>query len=295
MFFYATRQNIVTDNTGKHGIATHVSLFRTRNEFINHTSKHTQSSKIHFVCGTKTTLSFPRLSLTLRGHHNYAMRHRMKLAITVALRVLMAWVISASSSYALPHSMFDMSETFSPNTIRFIKWNTAIERTHAQAELPVTSCNDESFHPCHVVAWENLLKDWKGMKFPARLSAVNAYANTFPYVIDMMNWGIEDFWATPYEFIVKDGDCEDYAIAKYISLRAAGVPIGRMRIIVVQDMNLGGVIHAVLGVYDDKNTLYILDNQIKQVVKASSIYHYKPIYGINEQGWWAYSPRTSGG
>jgi predicted transglutaminase-like cysteine proteinase len=49
------------------------------------------------------------------------------------------------------------------------------------------------------------------------------------------------------------------------------------------------VIHAVLGVYD-KGEWLILDNQSTQVMPALSIYHYKPIYGINEDAWWSYQP-----
>jgi predicted transglutaminase-like cysteine proteinase len=105
----------------------------------------------------------------------------------------------------------------------------------------------------------------------------------------MVNWGMEDYWETPYEFQEISGDCEDYAISKYYSLRAIGVPADRMRVIIVQDLNLGGIIHAILGVYEDGDLL-ILDNQAKQVLPAMRIYHYRPIYGVNEEAWWAYYP-----
>jgi predicted transglutaminase-like cysteine proteinase len=61
-----------------------------------------------------------------------------------------------------------------------------------------------------------------------------------------------------------------------------------MRIIIVQDFNLGGIIHAILGVYGDNDELFILDNQIDQVMPAMKIYHYRPIYSVNEDWWWAY-------
>ena len=86
------------------------------------------------------------------------------------------------------------------------------------------------------------------------------------------------------------GNCKDYAIAKYYSLRALGIPAERLRVIVLQDLNLGGIIHAVLGIYDG-DKLLILDNQVKQVMPALKIYHYRPIYGINEDHWWEYFPR----
>lgn len=216
---------------------------------------------------------------------------RMRLAITLAFSAFYLLVFSPHS-HAAKVSVLDAAKTYSSDISRFEKWNKVVERDREQAELSESSCGDEQFHPCHVLAWSGRLKEWGRLEFFARLSAVNTYANAHPYVTDMVNWGVPDFWETPYEFMVKNGDCEDYAIAKYISLRLAGVRTDQLRVIIVQDMNLGGVMHAILGVYDDNNTLYILDNQIKQVVKASSIYHYKPIYGINEHGWWAYLPKT---
>ena len=57
-----------------------------------------------------------------------------------------------------------------------------------------------------------------------------------------------------------------------------------MRIVIVQDLNLK-VAHAVLAVYLD-DTIKILDNQIKQVVEAGTIRHYRPIYSVNEESWW---------
>jgi len=63
------------------------------------------------------------------------------------------------------------------------------------------------------------------------------------------------------------------------------VPTDDMRIEIVQDLNLGGIIHAILIVFED-GKVYVLDNQIKQVMLAVDIYHYKPIYSINEKHWW---------
>jgi predicted transglutaminase-like cysteine proteinase len=57
-----------------------------------------------------------------------------------------------------------------------------------------------------------------------------------------------------------------------------------MRIVVLQDLNLK-VTHAVLAVDLDGKT-WILDNQIKQVIDAERIRHYRPVYSVNEKGWW---------
>jgi predicted transglutaminase-like cysteine proteinase len=62
-----------------------------------------------------------------------------------------------------------------------------------------------------------------------------------------------------------------------LSLRALGFPPSQLRVVVLQDLNLK-IAHAILVVY--------LDNQIRGVVNARTIHHYKAIYSINEKYWW---------
>jgi predicted transglutaminase-like cysteine proteinase len=100
----------------------------------------------------------------------------------------------------------------------------------------------------------------------------------------MANWRELDYWATPLEFLARSGDCEDFAIAKYQVLRALGVPIDDMRIVIVNDRARRAT-HAVLAVYVDGRPL-ILDNLRNDVVAADLIGDYEPVYSINEQGWW---------
>ena len=164
-----------------------------------------------------------------------------------------------------------------------------MERFSQQSSRSDEDCGKEKFHPCVVKDWRNMITQIKNKPLRERVEIVNQWANAHPYIVDQLNWGMEDFWETPYEFMDISGDCEDYAIAKYYTLRATGVSQDEMRIIIVQDFNLGGIIHAVLGVYVD-DVLLILDNQAKQVRPALSIYHYRPIYGVNEDWWWSSTP-----
>lgn len=201
-----------------------------------------------------------------------------------ALNVIVA---VSSPAHAAPQSYFSMSESYSDDIKPFPKWTGMMERFGDQRKVPDDQCGTAQFHPCEVKEWKAMLEGLRSRNLKQQLDQVNDFGNAHPYTIDQVNWGMEDYWETPYEFMEVNGDCEDYAITKYYSLRSLGVPADRLRIIIVQDFNLGGIIHAVLGVYGS-DTLYILDNQIKQVMEASRIYHYKPIYSINEQGWWAY-------
>lgn len=129
---------------------------------------------------------------------------------------------------------------------------------------------------------------------PEKLAAVNRFFNRAPYVVDPVNWGVPDYWASPGQFAAKDGDCEDYAIAKYLALRRLGVSAAKMRVVVLEDRNLG-TDHAVLAVRDETGRIWILDNQTPVVVDAARVRHYRPVYSINEEAWWLHAGGESSG
>jgi len=116
---------------------------------------------------------------------------------------------------------------------------------------------------------------------------VNSLMNEKKYILDKNNWGKSDYWATPIEFMQRGGDCEDFAIAKYMSLKALGVPESRLRVAIVQDERKD-IPHAILIVYAENGPV-ILDNQIDDVRSADSIYHYRPIFSINSDSWWLHT------
>ncbi len=180
--------------------------------------------------------------------------------------------------------LFDSKETVSTNLRPFPKWNGALERYFDDEEMAESGCNDKEFSKCHLIKWRDFLDDIRQEDRHMQVKAVNFYMNQTPYILDPINWGVPDYWATPYQFYIKDGDCEDYSIAKFMSLRALGFSNDDMRVVVLKDENLD-VIHAILAVYlEDK--IYILDNQIEQLMEDTDIHHYTPIYSINETHWW---------
>jgi predicted transglutaminase-like cysteine proteinase len=207
------------------------------------------------------------------------------LLLACLLMCLPAYRAQARDSY------FDMSEIRSDNLTPFPKWTGVVARYAEQRKVPDGECDKVAFHPCDALSvWRAMLSGLHGKPYGEQLDQVNRWANAHPYVIDALNWGVEDYWETPYEFMSVNGDCEDYAIAKYYSLRALGIPAEKLRVIIVQDFNLGGIIHAILGAYDKDGRMLILDNQSPTVIPALDIYHYRPIYGVNEEAWWLYQP-----
>src|SRR3546814_5982166 len=76
------------------------------------------------------------------------------------------------------------------------------------------SCEETRFNRCHHRRWTAFVESLKGLGLEEKLDRVNREMNRYRYILDMANWGVKDYWATPFQFFRKDGDCEDYAIAK---------------------------------------------------------------------------------
>ncbi|MGI8526647.1 MAG: transglutaminase-like cysteine peptidase [Pseudolabrys sp.] len=71
----------------------------------------------------------------------------------------------------------------------------------------------------------------------ARAGEVNRAVNlAIRPLSDQAQFGVPDFWASPLvTFASGAGDCEDYAIAKYVALREAGMAASDSRLIVLRD------------------------------------------------------------
>ena len=118
------------------------------------------------------------------------------------------------------------------------------------------------------------------------LRYVNSFWNTWPYVEDIVNWRQEDYWEIPAEFLKKSGDCEDYSIIKYFTLKELGIPPESMRVVVVRD-TIRNFAHAVLVVYLNDDA-FILDNLSNSVLSHTKVRQYSPQYSVNEFGRWAH-------
>ena len=151
---------------------------------------------------------------------------------------------------------------------------------------PTATCATTNFNRCHYKEWQRFTESVRALPKDRQLDAVNTFFNKHRYIVDPINWGVADYWETPGQFFDKNGDCEDYAIAKYMTLRDLGWETSAMRVVIVQDMNLK-LVHAILAVKTDGKTV-ILDNQLAVVIEPRRIKHYRPIYAVNEDGWWRF-------
>jgi predicted transglutaminase-like cysteine proteinase len=137
-------------------------------------------------------------------------------------------------------------------------------------------------------AWAALLRGVAGEPRLRQVREINRFINGWEYRTDADNYGRSDYWATPFEFFRRSGDFENYAIAKYRSLRLLGWPADRLRMVVVQDV-IRDLPHAVLAVYLE-DEVYILDNLTDAVLPQARVGHYVPYYSVNEVTRWAHTP-----
>jgi len=171
----------------------------------------------------------------------------------------------------------------------FPQWLSVLER-HLLNVSAASSCQSTQFNQCHLKQWQVYLKSIKHLPLMSQIKLVNKYANQKEYILDIKNYAVADYWATAKEFLVNSGDCEDYAIIKMLSMKWLGYDVNSMRVVVVQDTNLR-VAHAVMAIKIN-NDIFILDNQIEEVISHTDIFHYVPVYSINEDNWWMHLPAT---
>ncbi len=190
---------------------------------------------------------------------------------------------AAASAPEYP-KLFGTTEVRSANLAAFPKWTGLLERYFGELDVPAGDCEDANFNQCHLKYWGRFLDNLRDVDPMVQLGRIHSYMNEAPYITDPHNWNMPDYWATPKQFFDRDGDCEDYAIAKFTSLRALGWDNDHMRIVVLKDLNLG-IAHAVLVVYFE-GVAWVLDNQIEQLITADNIHHYRPLFSLNEESWW---------
>jgi predicted transglutaminase-like cysteine proteinase len=136
-----------------------------------------------------------------------------------------------------------------------------------------------------------LIHDARALDPLGQLLAINRFFNRYiEFATDEQAWGQVDYWASPLETLQKRrGDCEDYAIAKYFSLLAAGMPVARLRLVYVRAQLDDGPAqaHMVLAYYPGAGgETLILDNLVDEVLPASRRSDLAPVFSFNSDGLW---------
>jgi predicted transglutaminase-like cysteine proteinase len=142
-------------------------------------------------------------------------------------------------------------------------------------------------------ALQQVMAEIAGKPDAVQLKAVNDFYNRrLAYREDIDTWGVEDYWASPLESLGKGaGDCEDYAIGKYFTLVALGMPHARLRLVYVRasiaDAPRGYVPHMVLAYYPQADAEpLVLDNLQPDIRPAGQRPDLAPVFSFNAEGLW---------
>ncbi len=203
-----------------------------------------------------------------------------------ALALLGAWLAVTPAASAQP-ALFGTAEFRAPSLAALPQWRRALNRIEAERSTYRACAEPDGDCPSRgAEAWQAMIRAEEGRPRLEQLDRVNRFLNAWRYKEDSKNYGRRDYWASPLEFLAHSGDCEDYAIAKYVTLRELGFAVDQLRLVVVQDI-VRDLAHAVLAVYVG-DEVYILDNLTRRVTPQEQLPQYVPYYSTNETTRWAH-------
>jgi predicted transglutaminase-like cysteine proteinase len=137
--------------------------------------------------------------------------------------------------------------------------------------------------------WNKMMIKASGLTELEQLKAVNNYFNRIKYLSDKKHWGKNDYWATSFEFIGSGaGDCEDFATAKYFSLKLLGIADKKLQLSYVKLKTRNkkySSSHMVLSYFPTPDAEPILlDNVNLRLKLASQRPDITPIFSFNASG-----------
>ena len=190
-----------------------------------------------------------------------------------------AWVAPALGSE--PFRLFTFR---APEGPLWAKWRLLEQDLRREASV-LDRCRTEPDRcPTAARLFLNLIAELAEHVGRPRLELVNQQVNAaIRYQSDMAQHGMPDLWSAPLAtFESGRGDCEDYAIAKYVALREAGVAEDDLRLLLVKDLSAQQD-HAVLAARHEGRWL-ILDNLRHHVSDDGEIGYFVPLFALGQQG-----------
>lgn len=207
-------------------------------------------------------------------------------ALAVAMMVLVIAPSSRSDAADFP-SLFNTIAYKNESLAALPQWQRVLDEI-VQEKTTYQACA-QGLSPCApkaLLAWRAMINAQSGQTHIAQMRAVNRFVNQWPSKADIDNHQQQDFWSSPLTFLRQSGDCEDYAIIKYVSLREMGFDAEQLRIVIVKD-SLRDLAHAILAVHVE-GEIYILDNLFQAILPQMKVRQYLPYYSVNEQARWAH-------
>jgi predicted transglutaminase-like cysteine proteinase len=170
------------------------------------------------------------------------------------------------------------------------KWNSVSADIAADRDV-LRHCREAAL-ACPAPAQKLLavIAEGLGREGRARIGTINRAINlAIKPMSDLAQWGVIDRWSAPLETLGSGrGDCEDYAIAKYVALSEAGIGENDLRLVIVRDLGFGED-HAILAVRDGEKWL-LLDNRRLVLLEDSELQQVEPLFALNRDGVREFTP-----
>ena len=199
----------------------------------------------------------------------------------------LASVTSATSSFP---PIEDTSEPFGLGTISVVpgelqaKWRKV--EVDIRADMEILAHCREQMQSCPPAAQRFLaiIEEGRARTGRGRIGVINRAVNlAIRPTSDFAQWGVPDHWSSPLETLSTGrGDCEDYAIAKYIALVEAGIAEQDVKLIIEQDLATKQD-HAVVATRY-KGAWIVLDNRWFALVQDHELRRMIPLFVLDFEG-----------
>ena len=186
----------------------------------------------------------------------------MAILLSTFMLMLIPFAILSPTNAAERIKLFGTREFRSEGLVKFPKWQDTLTRFNDEKSVTSSKCESSFFRRCNINEWRDFLDDIANTDKRWQIDLVHKHINETRYIVDPINWGKNDYWATPFQFLDRDGDCEDYALLKRRMLISRGWPVSSLLLTVVRDEKGDG--HAVLTARTKQGD-FILDNKVEQL------------------------------
>ena len=165
-----------------------------------------------------------------------------------------------------------------------MKWNGVV--ADIRAERDVLARCDEAPQLCPAAAQKFLavVADGRARTGRGRIGVINRAVNlAIEPMSDLAQWGVADRWSSPLQTLTTGrGDCEDYAIAKYVALTQAGVSEDDVKLVIVRNLATGEDHAVVAARLDDK--WIVLDNRRLTLLQDMEMEGVLPLFVLDHEG-----------
>jgi predicted transglutaminase-like cysteine proteinase len=164
------------------------------------------------------------------------------------------------------------------------KWNELTAEVRSESEILARCRTDAAHCPAAARKFLDVIADGRAHDGRARIGVINRDINlAVRPTSDLAQWGVTDRWSAPLDTLASGrGDCEDYAIAKYVALREAGLAQSDVRLVIVRDL-ASGADHAVAAARIDE-TWIMLDNRRLILTEDHAMARVVPLFEMDETG-----------